>query len=119
MKLLIVLLLTLALPCRAEIVALKKGDIAPFEGALVDVNQMKEFREHKTKLDLEVKQNEALKTLNLRLEEKIDFHKAETRAVEKELTKTKFNSNLTNIGYFVLGVALTSLATKFAIDATQ
>jgi hypothetical protein len=119
MKLLIVLLLTFSFACRSEITALKKGDVAPFEGALVSVDQMREFREHKTKLDLEIKQNEALKTLNLRLEEKIDFHRAETRQVERELTKTRFKGNVYNIGYFVLGVVLTGFAAKAAIESTK
>lgn len=119
MKYLLVLLMLSTSLQAQEIVHLKKGDIAPFEGALADAEQMRVFRENKTKLDLEVKQNEALKTLNLRLEEKIEFHKYETRQVERELTNVKVRSNITNIGYFVLGVALTSLATKFAIEATN
>lgn len=119
MKTLIAVLMLFSFSCRADIVLLKKGESAPFEGALVDQAQMKEFRENKVQLDLEVKQNTALKELNLRLDEKIDYHKAETRALEKTLSEVKFKSHMTNIGYFVLGVALTSLATKFAMETVK
>lgn len=119
MRLFIILMLMLNVSYSQEIVGLKKGDIAPFDGALVDVNQMRTFREHKTQLDLEIKQNDALKTLNERLDNKLTIKDREIREMEWELTRTRVKGNIYNVGFFVLGVVITGIAAKAAIESTR
>lgn len=119
MKLFIILIMFLNVSYSQEIVGLKKGDVAPFDGALVDQGQMKKFREHKTQLDLEITQNDALKTLNDRLENKLTIKDREIKEMEWELTRTRVKGNIYNVGFFVLGVVITGFAAKAAIESTR
>lgn len=98
---------------------LNKDEPAPFTGVLVDQEQMKEFRAIDTRLKLMERQNDSLKELNLRLEDRIVYYRKEAGAREAELTRVKFKSFWTNVGYFALGVIITSVAAKAAIESTR
>jgi hypothetical protein len=101
------------------LVKLEKDTPAPFTGVLVDQTQMKEFRAIDTRLKLMETQNSSLKELNLRLEDRITYYRKESSSRDAELTRVKFKSFWTNVGYFTLGVLITSFAAKAAIESTR
>ena len=108
-------LMVLCLVCNvsyAEMVIVKKGDPAPFEGILVDQAQMKEFRQiNEDKKNLEL-QNLKLKDLALINDERVDLYR-------KELSSSETKSLWKSVGYFALGVLVTGFAAKVAIESTR
>lgn len=117
----IVLILALLLNCvyAGEIVTLNKGDIAPFSGALVDKEQLSEFRKIDEERKLLDQQNVKLKDLADIHNQRIDLYKQEVKMVRDDLSSQQRKSFWTNIGYFALGVVVTGLAAKVAIEATR
>jgi hypothetical protein len=96
----------------AEMIVLKKGDIAPFEGILSDAAQMKEFRQiNEDKKNLEL-QNLKLKDLSAIQDERVELYKSELKSSESR-------SFWKSVGYFTLGVLITGLAVKVAIESTR
>lgn len=118
MKYILVFLLTFN--CFAQdIVELNKGDAAPFRGALVSPEQMQEFRqinEDKKRVDL---QNIKLKDLADVNEQRIDFYKSEVKNVQNQFARERTKHFFEKIGYFALGVVVTSVAAKAAIEASR
>jgi lipopolysaccharide export LptBFGC system permease protein LptF len=103
----------------AEMTILKKGDTAPFEGVLVDAPQMKEFRQiNEDKKNLEL-QNLKLKDLALINEERVELYRVQSELLNKELSKAETRSFWKSIGYFALGVVVTGMAAKVAIESTR
>ena len=96
----------------ADMTLLKKGDPAPFDGIISDTTQMKEFRQiNEDKKNLEL-QNLKLKDLSAIQDERVDLYK-------KELASSESRSFWKSIGYFGLGVLVTGLAAKVAIESTR
>jgi hypothetical protein len=96
----------------AEMIILKKGDIAPYDGILSDAAQMKEFRQiNEDKKNLEL-QNLKLKDLSLVQDDRVEAYRSELKASESR-------SFWKSVGYFTLGVLVTGFAAKVAIEATR
>lgn len=103
----------------AEMVVLKKGEAAPYDGILSDVAQMKEFRQiNEDKKNLEL-QNLKLKDLAVVNEERIGLYRQQADLLNKELSKSEVRSFWKSVGYFTLGVLVTGLAAKVAIESTR
>jgi len=103
----------------AEMTALNKGQVAPYEGILVDAEQMKEFRkinEDKKSLELE---NLKLKDLSIINDQRIDLYKTEVKRVTEDLSRSEKKAFWQSAGTFVLGVIVTGFAAKVAIEATR
>lgn len=103
----------------AELIPLKKGDTAPYNGILVDAPQMKEFRqinEEKKLLELE---NLKLKDLSLINDQKVGLYRNQTEALSKELVRSERKAFWQSVGTFALGVIVTGFAAKVAIEATR
>jgi hypothetical protein len=93
-------------------VAIKKGEPAPFSGNLVKTELLQEFFKSHQKVPL--------------LEESIELHKQKheiykesLRESEKQLSRANLKANLGMIGAFALGVVLTGVAAKAAIESTR
>lgn len=98
---------------------LNKGDVAPYTGILADKEQMKKFRQiNEDKKTLENKfvlQQDLLEVKDQR----INFYKKKAEEAYKEVQAKEGSLFLTKTGYFILGVAATSLAAYAAIQVTK
>lgn len=114
------LMCTFLLNCvQAEMIVLKKGDIAPSDGILVDAAQMKEFRQlNEDNKNLEL-QNVKLKDLGIIQEQRIDLYKQEVQRVTEDLSRSERKAFWQSAGTFVLGVIVTGFAAKVAIEASR
>ena len=88
-----------------EAALLQKNDPAPFSGILLK----KERAEKAMKAEKKI-----IVLEDLRLSEKTltEYYKKDAERQRSRLSEAKFKSNIYNIGYFVLGVFVTSYAFK-------
>jgi hypothetical protein len=118
MKILLILLLTFN--CFAQqMVKLDEGQKAPFAGILSDSEQMKTFRKTNEELKLTKKQNITLKELAVVQERQAKLYKEESDAYRTQLRREQVKSFWAKVGYFALGVLVTGLAAKTAIEASR
>jgi hypothetical protein len=103
----------------AEMAVMKRGDVCAFDGVLVDAPQMKEFRQiNEDKKNLEL-QNLKLKDLSAVQDERVELYRRQAQSLNSELAKSESRSFWKSIGYFGLGVLVTGLAAKVAIESTR
>jgi hypothetical protein len=102
-----------------DIVALEKGEVAPFSGALVPPEKLNEMRKVDEELVITRKQITSFKELNAVNEEKIDFYRVTASDYRDELRSERTKNVFKNAGYFLLGALLTGVATKVAIEASK
>lgn len=115
-----ILLFLLSFNCLAgEIVQLNKGDAAPFKGALVAPKQMNKFRKINEENKLLKKKTTKLQDLALVKERKFKIVADESAHYQKLYRRQQVKTFWSNVGYFVLGVAVTGFAAKAAIEATR
>ena len=95
-----------------DAIALNKGDIVPFSGNLIKTEKLQEFfKSHQklplveAKLELEAQRN--------------SLYKDRLRDTEKQLSRANLKGNLGTIGGFILGVVITSVAAKAALESTR
>jgi hypothetical protein len=88
-------------------VKLSEGQEAPFNGFLITP-------ERTERLVKAERQNVTLRELKIAQEDLVKFHKGQSKAYQKRLQEAKFDSVLSNSGYFLLGVVLTGIAFKSA-----
>lgn len=106
MKIIILITLILSNSVFAQNSApIKKGDKAPFSGIILT----KERAEKALKAE---KANIVLKDLRIAQDDLIDYHKADAKKQRERLSEAKFDSFLSNTGYFILGAVLTALTFK-------
>lgn len=108
MKILILILTSITLITSSfakNATTVTKGEKSPFTGVLL---------KEKVFNDLVKSDKKVLKLEDLRItqDQLIKYHKEEASMYRKELTKEKIGNSFTNIGYFVLGVLVTSFAFK-------
>ena len=117
MKLLLCVLL--ALNVQAEMVVMKKGQEALFDGILADQKQMEQFRQTNEEKKILELQNMKLKDLAAINDQRIDLYKQEVKEVRADLSSSQRKTILYSVGYFVLGVLVTGFAAKAAIESTR
>ena len=100
-------------------VVLKKDQPAPFDGILSDSAQMKEFRQINETNKLLNQQNLELKNLSVLQNEKLDLYKSGLNSANLVIEKNEKYKFWTNIGYFTLGVLVTGIAAKAAIETVR
>ena len=93
-------------------IKIKKGEKASFSGALVK----EETLDRLIKSDKKVLVLEQLRLID---EQKVDIYKDRLLNTEKELSKSNRRKFWSNIGYFTLGVIITGLAAKTAIESAR
>lgn len=119
MKYLIICLLFTFSVSAQQLTVLKKDEIAPYDGVLVDDVQMKKFRQiNEDKKTLETKFVLQEDLLEIK-DQRINFYKKKAEEAYKEVQAKEGSLFLTKTGYFILGVAATSLAAYAAIQATK
>ena len=119
MKTLFATILSINLVLAQSMIVLKKDQPAPFDGVLSDSAQMKEFRQINETNKLLDKQVLELKDLSLLKDEKIEIYKSSLEQANTKLEKNEKYTFWSNIGYFALGVIVTGVAAKAAIEATR
>lgn len=110
MKKLIVLLTMLIISINSfaqNAILLEKDQKAPFSGTLVK-------NERLDKLIKAEKRELVLKDLGLAKDELIEYHKKDAQTQRKKLREAKFDSFISNVGYFLVGCILTSVSFKIA-----
>tara|TARA_R100001086_G_scaffold214248_1_gene130254 strand:+ start:976 stop:1311 length:336 start_codon:yes stop_codon:yes gene_type:complete len=111
MKLLLAFILTFS-TCFAQVQKIEKGEPAPFTGAIVTAKQLSEFR--KTR-EINIK----LKDLQVVNEQRIEFYKEEAKHYQVQIKKERIKHFWEKAGYFALGVLVTGIAAKAAIESTR
>ena len=96
----------------AQATKLDKGNPAPFKGVLITEDKLVEY-------DKAERLNIALKDLNNLHDLRHDQYKKDLREAKSELNKAVFKGYVGTIGGFVLGVLITGVAAKAAIEATK
>lgn len=109
----LILLLMLSTTINAQdAIRLDKGQVAPFSGNLIKTEKLEQFYKSHKKLPLV--------EANLSLERhRIELYRVRLRKTESELTRAKIKGNLKTIGGFLLGVLVTSVAAKAALESTR
>lgn len=111
MRYLLILLLSFNLYGQ-NAVKVKKGDPSPFDGAVITEETLDKL----VKSDKKVLKLEQLRLLE---QEKTDIYKNRLNTAEKELSKAERRKFWSNAGHFVLGVLLTGIAAKAAIESSR
>lgn len=121
MKLLLVIFLLVSNVCYSNesMKVVKKGEVASFDGVLVSKEQMEEFRRIN-------EENKLLKEKVLTLENIVKIDEIKLKYYADELTATRSlliaeqaNDFWAKAGYFALGVIVTGVAAKSAIESTR
>lgn len=109
----LILLLMLSTTTSAQdAIRLDKGQTAPFSGNLIKTKKLEQFYKSHKKLPLV--------EANLSLErERIELYRVRLRKTESELTKSKIKGNVKTLAGFLLGVVITSVAAKAALESTR
>lgn len=108
-----------AFGCDKDVTKVTQGTPAPCSGWHVSEPQMQEFAKTADKLTIEEKMNQVNKQLLLLSEVEIDFYKQRSLSQSKELQKAESKRFWATTGAFVLGVVLTGVAAKAAIESTK
>ena len=95
-----------------DVIRLDQGQSAPFSGNLIKTERLEEFYKSHKKLPLVEENFELEKQRN-------SLYKERFQDTERELTKAKFKGYIGTIGGFVLGVIITGVAAKAAIESTR
>ena len=109
----LILLLMLSTTINAQTaIRLDKGQVAPFSGNLIKTEKLEQFYKSHKKLPLV--------EANLSLERhRIELYRVRLRKTESELTRTKTKGYLATLAGFALGVVLTGVAAKAALESTR
>lgn len=103
----------------ADLVKLEEGDKAPFTGVLVSPERLNEFRQLDETNRLLEKKVLTMRDLGVVMESRVDLNKKLAEEYKIEYTKSEAKRSLTNLGHFLLGVAITTVAFKIAQEAQE
>jgi hypothetical protein len=105
--------------CPQNVQKLQTGTVTNCTGWLVSEPKMQEIMKDAEQLELQKKlqlQQEHLRKLDL---QEIEFYKLQNSRNMKALEKSESQKYWTGIGAFALGVIVTGLAAKVAIESTR
>lgn len=109
MKLLLILLMSINLCYGQKITVIKKGELASYDGYLIDSEQEKVFRTINEKKKLLESKNLVLSDLRLNSKQLEDFQRKRAETAERELQKEQFKSSFRSTLAFIGGVLVTGL----------
>jgi len=98
---------------------IETGTASPCSGWIVSDNQMQKFAQTDDKLKLEEQISQVNKQLLSLSAAEVEFYKNRSKAQSKELEKAETKRFLSTAGAFVLGVLLTGVAAKAAIESAK
>lgn len=114
----ILLFTSSALACQ-NVQTIKTGTPSPCDGWLVSEPKMQELAKMSDELDLSKKLVLAQDHLQKLTEEEVEHYKKRSEAGDKALSQSKAQQFWIGAGAFALGVIVTGLAAKAAIEATR
>lgn len=95
------------------------GNPAPCTGWHVSEPQMQVFAKQTDQLQLSQDLNKVNEQLLKLSDREIEFYKSKVKSQSKELEKAETKRFLSSTGAFILGVVITGVAAKVAIEATK
>jgi len=113
------LLTTSAYSCPNNVQKVKSGTIANCDGWLVSEPAMQDFAKTDEKLEKSAKLILEQEYLQKLTEAEVDFYKKRSTEVEKALSQSERQKFWIGIGTFALGVAITGIAAKAAIESVK
>lgn len=119
MKLIIALLFTTSAFACPNVQRIKNGTSSPCDGWLVQDSTMQTFAKTADELELTKKLVQAQEHLQKLSNAEIDFYKQRTKRTEKALSQSETQKFWVAAGAFALGVVLTGVAAKAAIESTR
>lgn len=102
-----------------NVVRINTGTSSPCDGWLVSEPQMQDFAKTDDKLKLEQEMSQLNKQLLSLSAAEIEFYKERAKSQSKELEKAETRQWLSTAGAFALGVVLTGIAAKAAIEVAR
>lgn len=105
--------------CDKNVQYIKSGTVVNCDAWLVNSKTMNELTQKSDSLEVSQRLIEQQKQLIKLNNEEIEFYKVQSQSRAKELNKAESKQFWTGIGGFALGVVLTGLATKVAIEASK
>lgn len=108
-----------AFACPTNVQKIKVGEASPCTAWLVSEPTMQKLAKTDEELEKTKKLVQAQEHLQKLSEAEIDFYKQRSSAQQKQLEKAETKNLLITTGAFVLGVVLTGVAAKAAIEATR
>ena len=103
----------------AQAKVLTKGTPAPYTGVLIENTSFNNLVKSEKQLKVVEKQNIVLKDLRIVLEERVDYHQGVAKGYRTELQRSEIKRFWTNMAYFGLGVLMTGVAFKVALEITE
>lgn len=121
MKLFISLILftSTALACPNNVQLISKGEPSPCSAWVVSSDTMQKMAKTDEELEKTKKLVLAQEHLQKLSEAEIEFYKQRSANQQKQLVKAETKSMLMTVGAFALGVVLTGIAAKAAIESTR
>lgn len=105
--------------CPMNVQKIKAGTNSPCDAWIVSEPTMQKIMQTDEQLELQKKlqlQMEHLRTLD---QKEIEYYKVQSQSVQAKLEKEDGRRFWSNLGYFTLGVVLTGVAAKAAIESTR
>lgn len=109
----------IVLACPNNVQKIKAGEASPCNAWIVSEPTMQKMAKTDEELEKTKKLVQAQEHLQKLSNAEIEFYKQRSRAQQKELEKAEIKSFWKTTGAFALGVVLTGLAAKAAIEATR
>lgn len=106
-------------PCPQNVSKAKPGAVVPCDAWVVSEQQMQEFARTEDKYKIEVTRGLTLEKLRLLDEQEIEFYKVRSSSLQKEVNSGESKRFWSNLGFFVLGIVLTGVAAKAAIESSK
>jgi hypothetical protein len=122
MKFIIAFLLTTSLAfadCPKNVQKLSEGSSAPCTGWLVSEPKMQDITKSTDELELTKKLVQSQEQLIKLSDAEIEFYKRRSVSQQEELNKAEIRQFWATAGAFALGVVLTGIAAKAAIEAAR
>lgn len=111
-KMWIILILTTSFSNAQTSTLLTKGTPAPFSGTLIRNERVNELVKAE-------KRNILLEELSIKQDQRVEIYRTEASRLETQLARAQFKSFWTNVGFFALGVVVTGVAAKAAIESVR
>lgn len=108
-----------AFACPQNVQKIKTGTVSNCDGWLVSEPTMQTMAKNADELELSKKLVQAQEHLQKLSEAEIEFYKRKQKATEKALSQSESKAFWAAAGAFALGVVLTGVAAKAAIEATK
>lgn len=105
--------------CTRNASKLESGAVAPCSGWLFSPSYTQETAKNIELIQNKEQQIQALGKLQVLTESEVEFYKVRSQNLAKEYSKAENKAFWSNLGFFALGVVITGIAAKTAIESTK